>query len=341
MTRGISTLAPSSNRRTLLKFGAAFGMILTAEKLRAQNTSPITVAAVFSFPLHEPWVSRVHDALNNAQSQGHIKYVCTENVKGKAYTNALQGYAKQGVQLIISEAFDNTDAIYKLAKNYPKIAFLVGSTGRPQQPNLSVFDNHIHEPTYLAGMIAGGMSQTGIISLVAGHPVPKTNRLLHAFIDGALEINPDAKFTTAFINSWSDPIKTQQVALHHIQQGADIIYAERAGVEDIAQQHKKLVINNTISTHSSYPETVLVSAVWDASPAIARALTMVERGMFKADDYGKYAHLRYQGSMLQPEDALKKKIPKALLARVNARRQTILDGSFILKLNDAPISPLS
>lgn len=335
MPRCIPTLTPSQTRRTLLKFGTAMGMALTTKKLFALSENPVKVAAVFSFPLHEPWVSRVHEALLRAQANGQITYVFTDNAKDSVYENALRNYANQGAQLIICETFETDIAIDKIAQNYPNIAFLVGSSGRPQIPNISVFDNHIHESTYLAGMLAGGMSQSGIISLIAGHPVPKTNRLLHAFIDGAREIHPDATFLATFIKSWADPIKAQQAALAHIQQGADIIYAERAGVEKVAQQHKILIINNTISSYKQYPETVLASAVWDATPTIERALTMVIRGTFQADDYGKYAHMRYQGSMLSPKAAFESKIPAALLANVRARQETILNGSFTIKRNDA------
>jgi len=338
MNRRVSLPTAPHTRRTFLKLSSAAGIAFAAKTLHAQDALPIDVAAVFSFSLNEPWVSRVHEALLNAQYQGKINYLFTQRAKGDAYIDALRGYAQRGVKLIVSENFENPEPIYTLAKSYPEISFLVGSTGRPQQPNLSVFDNHIHETTYLAGMIAGGMSASGIISLVAGHDVPKTNRLLHAFIDGAKEINPDATFLTTFINSWSDPTKAQHAALEHIKKGADIIYAERAGVEAIAQQHKKFVINNTISAHQQYPDTVLASAVWDASPIITRALLMVERGTFKADDYGKYSHIRYQGSMLSPKESFTRKIPQALLAHVNARYQTILDGSFTIKPNETPIT---
>jgi len=62
---------------------------------------------------------------------------------------------------------------------------------------------------------------------------------------------------------------------------------------------------------------------------------MVIRGTFQADDYGKYAHMRYQGSMLSPIAAFEKKIPRALLANIKARHETILNGTFTIKRNEA------
>ncbi len=96
-------------------------------------------------------------------------------------------------------------AARKVAKDYPQTAFLMGSSGKPQQPNFSVFDNYIQEPAYLTGMIAAGVSKTGKIGLVGGYPIPEVNRLMQAFIDGAKEVNPQAEFTVTFIGSWFDP----------------------------------------------------------------------------------------------------------------------------------------
>ncbi len=42
---------------------------------------------------------------------------------------------------------------------------------------------------YLAGMIAGELTQTGVIGVVGGYPVPEVNRITNAFLAGAREVN--------------------------------------------------------------------------------------------------------------------------------------------------------
>ncbi len=78
----------------------------------------------------------------------------------------------------------------------------------------------------------------------------------------------------------------------------------------------------------------MTSILWNMEPTIDRALTMVERGTFKADDYGKYSQMRYQGSMLAPLGTFERKLPAALWAKVQARQKSILDGTFSVKIND-------
>src|SRR3546814_14571297 len=90
------------------------------------------------------------------------------------------------------------------------------------------------------------------------------------------------------------------------------------------------------STQPQYPDTVVVSALWNMEPTIERALTMVRRGTFKADDYGKYSQMRYQGSMLAPLGTFADKLPDELTVRVRARQKAILDGTFSVKINDNP-----
>ena len=60
--------------------------------------------------------------------------------------------------IIFGDAFGNEEAVRSVAADYPDIAFVFGSGGGPANPNFSVFDNWIHEPAYLAGMLAGGLT---------------------------------------------------------------------------------------------------------------------------------------------------------------------------------------
>jgi basic membrane protein A len=310
------------------------GALWMAKPLGAQSAAPVKVSAVYGVPVDQSWASRVHAALRAAQQRGEIEYRYSENVAALDYERKLREHAQNGAQLIIGEAFENPAFAHRVARAYPKIAFLVGSAERPQQPNLAVFDSHIYEPLYLAGMIAGGLSKSGNIGTIAGHPIPRTNRLVHAFKDGVREVNPDAKFITAFIDSRFNPIAARHAAHDLIYQGVDVLYAERTGAVEAAKQRGVYVVGNAVDWQPYYPDTIITSAVWDLGPTLERALTMVRRGTFQADDYGKYSHMRYQGSALAPLRNFENKVPKALMARVRARQQTMLEGTFTIKLKD-------
>jgi basic membrane lipoprotein Med (substrate-binding protein (PBP1-ABC) superfamily) len=179
-----------TTRRTLLTAGASLVALATGLSLPAFAQEKIKVAAVYTVPVEQQWVSRIHKALDAAKSRGDIDYVFSENVTNADYERVVRQYAEQGNKFIVGEAFAVEAAARKVAKDYPKTAFLMGSSGKPQAPNFAVFDNFIQEPAYLSGMIAGGMTKTNKIGLVGGYPIPEVNRLMHAFMAGAKEINP-------------------------------------------------------------------------------------------------------------------------------------------------------
>ncbi|MBK7063118.1 MAG: BMP family protein [Rubrivivax sp.] len=307
---------------------------LACTSLPALAQSKLKVAAIYTVPVEQQWVSRIDKALKAAVARGEIEYVFSENVSNADYERVMRQYAETGHALVVGESFAVEAAARKVAKDYPKVSFLMGSSGKPQAPNFAVFDNYIQEPAYLSGMIAGGMSKSGKIGMVGGFPIPEVNRLMNAFMAGARETNPKIQFTVSFINSWFDPPKAKEAAFAMIDKGADVMYAERFGVSDAAKERKVLAIGNVINTQAQYPDTVVASALWNMEPTIDAALKAVKAGQFKAEDYGKYSSMKFKGSELAPLGSFEKKVPAALVAKVRAREKDIADGKFSVKVDD-------
>jgi basic membrane protein A len=323
-------------RRHLLA-AAVLSALLASPLAHAQ--AKLKVAAIYTVPVEQQWVSRIDKALKAAVARGEIEYVFSENVTNADYERVMRGYAEKGHTLIVGESFAVEAAARKVAKDYPKVSFLMGSSGKPQAPNFGVFDNYIQEPAYLTGMIAGGMSKTNKIGMVGGYPIPEVNRLMNAFMAGAKEVNPKAEFMVTFINSWFDPPKAKEAAFAMIDKGADILYAERFGVSDAAKEKGKLAIGNVINTQDKYPDTVVASALWNMEPTIGVALKAVKEGKFKAEDLGKYSMMQFRGSELAPLGSFEKKIPPDLVAKVKAKEKAILDGSFKVAVDDNQPKP--
>jgi basic membrane lipoprotein Med (substrate-binding protein (PBP1-ABC) superfamily) len=325
------------NRRLSFTTGVALAAALTAAlaaPLPALAQARLKVAGIYTVPVEQQWVSRIHKALNAAKARGEIDYVFSENVANADYERVMRQYAEGGQQFVIGESFAVEAAARKVAKEYPKTAFLMGSSGKPQAPNFSVFDNYIQEPAYLTGMLAGGMTKSNLIGMVGGYPIPEVNRLMHAFMEGAKEVNPKVKFNVTFIGSWFDPPKAKEAAFAMIDKGADVMYAERFGVSDAAKERKVLAIGNVIDTQAQYPDTVVASALWNMEPTVDAALKKVKGGNFTAEDYGPLSMMKVGGSALSPLGTFEKKVPADLVAKVKAREKAILDGKFTVKVND-------
>ena len=299
-------------------------------------TEKVKVAAIYTLPVEQQWISRIHKALNAAAERGDIEYSFSENVANTDYERVMREFAEQGSQLIVGEVFGLERAARKVAKDYPDTAFLMGSSFGPVAPNFSVFDNWIHEPSYLSGMVAGAATDSNVIGMVGGYAIPEVNRLMHAFMDGARETNPDVKFIVNFIDSWYDPPKAKESAFAMMDAGADIMYAERFGVSDAAVERNVKAIGNVIDTSGDYPGTIMASALWHMEATIDKAIANVSGGTFEASDYGQYSFMAFGGGSLVMDESL---ISAETAAAVKEREAEILDGLFRVNVNDArPVS---
>ena len=328
------TSARSVTRRGALHFIGLVALFFSTTGFAAAQD--MKVAAIYTLPVEQQWISRIHKALNAAAERGDIEYVFSENVANTDYERVMREYAEQGQDLIVGEVFGLERAARKVAKDYPDTAFLMGSSFGPVAPNFAVFDNWIHEPSYLSGMIAGSATESNVIGMVGGYAIPEVNRLMNAFMDGARSVNPDVTFIVNFIDSWYDPPKAKESAFAMMDAGADIMYAERFGVSDAAVERGVKAVGNVIDTSGDYPGTILASALWHMEPTIDKAIANVKSGNFEAADYGQFSFMGYGGGSLVLDEEL---VPAEVVAATREKEAEIMDGLFRVNVNDArPVS---
>lgn len=329
----------------MVQFSRRVGLGLLVSGLLALSANgafaadKVKVAGVYIAPIEQQWISRIHKAMKEAEAKGEIEYVFSENVSPTDSQRVQREYATKGYQLIVGDSFGDERGFRQLAKDFPKTDFLLGSSFGPQGQNLSVFDNYIQDASYLTGMIAGGMTKSNIIGMVGGYPIPEVNRLMQAFMAGALEVNPKVKFSVSFIGSWYDPPKAKEAAFAQIDHGADILYAERFGVTDAAKEKGKLAIGNVIDTQAQYPDTMVASAIWNFEPTAERAIGLVASGKFNGEDYAGYSSMKSGGAELAPLGTFDAKIPAELKAKVMERQAQIKNGAFTVKRDDTEPKP--
>ncbi len=196
------------------------------------------VYGVFATPLEEPWDGAIHAALQSAADDGKIEYKYIDNLStSDAMERSLRDIAtNEKPDAIMGDAFAAEEAVRKVAADFPDIPFAFGSGEPPVEPNMSVFDNWLQDPAYLAGMLAGGLTKSNTIGMVAAMPIPEVNRIVNAFVLGVKETNTNATVKVSFINSFFDPAAAKQAAQAQIAAGADVLFAERDGVIAAAKE---------------------------------------------------------------------------------------------------------
>ena len=302
----------------------------------AKAEAPLFYGA-FATPIEEPWDGVIHAALQKAASEGKIRYEYTDDI-GYAgdMERVLREIAEQSKPAaILGDAFGNEEAVRRVAAEYPDIAFAFGSGLGPAEPNMAVFDNWIHEPAYLCGLIAGGMTKTNVIGVVGGHPVPEVNRIVNAFIEGVKEVNPEAKVLVSFINSWFDPAAAKEAALAQIDAKADVLFAERFGVIEAAVENGLWSFGNMADQNELGPESVLTGPVWNMTPTVEYLVSQVNAGSFTGQDLKDFSMVSKGGAYLAPFHGTDAKIPADILALVKQREEEIEKGLFRVNIDEA------
>ena len=295
----------------------------------------LRVAAVFETPIEEPWVNQIHVALVKAQEELGIEYTWSESVKSADFARVMREYAEGGYQLIMGDSFGAERIARRVAADYPDVAFVFGSGIGPAEPNFAVFDNWIHEPAYLAGLIAGKMTKSNVIGVVAAMPIPEVNRITNAFLNGAREVNPDIKAKVSFIGSFFDPPKAKEAALAQIEAGADVLYAERFGVIEACVEKDVLAISNMSDQSELGPDHVVTDPVWDMYPTVEQAIKVVQAGVFAAQDMGGFSYMAKGGSYLAPFHNFDDRLPADVMQLVEEKSAEIMAGNYRVEVDES------
>ena len=338
------------SKRALILTGLLLALVLLAACTVAPAGAPAAPAAqapakeklvvfgAYATAIEEPWDGVIHAALNKAMDAGAIDYTYTDDI-GYAgdMERVLQEVAeKNKPDIIFGDAFGNEEAVRRVAAQYPEIAFVFGSGGGPAEPNFSVFDNWIHEPAYLSGMLAGGLTKSNVIGVVGGLPVPEVNRIVNAFIAGATAVNPEVDVKTSFINSWFDPAAAKEAALAQIDAGADVLFAERFGVIEAAAEKGLYSFGNMSDQKELAPASVVSGPVWNMNPTVDYIISQVKAGAYTAQDLKDFSMFAKGGATLAPINTeVTGGIPQELIDQVTAKEQEIKSGVFRVDINEA------
>jgi len=309
--------------------------------LNASAAKPFKIAAIFQTAIEEPWDGVIHQACLKAQKEmGNIEYEFTEKIAAADFEKVLREYAERGFDLIVGDAFlAGEDPARRIAKDYPEIAFAFGSEFGPVAPNFSVFDNWIHEPSYLCGVIAGRLTKSNVLGVVAAIPIGEVNRLVNAFKAGALKVNPKVKVKISYIGGWFDPPKAKEAAIAQIEAGADLIFAERFGVFEAAKEKGVLAFGNMSDQNEMAPGVVITGPMWDMYPTIKFCIEMVQKNAWVSMDLGEWSMMAKGGSRLAPFHSFEKTLPADVIKEVRDLEKKILSGTYRVPVDEQkPVS---
>ena len=243
-------------------------------------------------------------------------------------------YGAKGFDLVFGHGFEFQDAALRVAPSHPGTVYITTS-GTSVAKNVGGAEFAFEEASYLAGMVAGGMTKTNILGVIGGTELPPVKRSFAAFEQGALAVNPRARIVISYIGNWDDVSAGKEHAIAQIARGADVVFqnADAAGLgvfQAIKEANGVLAIGSNSNQNDIVPEVTLGSVVIDLPHAFLLIAREVREGSFS----GKVFSLGLNDEVVTfvPNPAIASRIPQALIATMDSARKTMVDGTFRSRL---------
>ena len=334
------------NNRTNIALIISFliiGSILGCERIQ-ESSKNIYAPEVESFKVgmllpgsisDQGWNALAYDGLKAIEAELGAEIDSVESLTPDAWEADFRAYAMDGYQLIFGHGYEYQDAAIAVAQDYPEIVFITsaGASGAIRE-NVAPIVFRLEQATYLLGMIAGLMTQTGKIGIVGGQDLPSGRSTFIAFEGGVHSVNPDAVVQRAYVGDWEDIGKAREIATTQIQAGVDFIFhnANEAGLgvfeavvlsQDAGKTVYAFGANRDQSAVS--PRAVLANAVITPK-AYLQLATAVKAKTFESKLY--IFTMTTDGAIaLTYNPELKNQVPQEVQRKVEEARQQILAGT--------------
>jgi basic membrane protein A len=255
-----------------------------------------------------------HEAMVMAEEDLGIKTTLLEAAKLSDLERNLTKAASEGYDLVVGIGFNFTKPMTIVAPEFPDTKFVIVD-GVVEGPNVMSLDFAVEEGSFLVGVLAAGMSETGTIGFITALDIPEMEIYEAGYISGAMSINPDIKVVSGFTQSWFDVSACKELALGQYDQGADVIYtaagSSSLGTIQAAEEKGFWAIGADIDQDSLSPGNVLTSMVIHVDTVVYDAVKAACEGTFEgglkvyglAEGGVGYSELKYTRDLI-PEDLL-------------------------------------
>lgn len=229
------------------------------------------------------WSQSAYDGLQKIKSD--LSAETLQPVEGPALAQvetSMRDMANQGATLVFGHGSEYDDAAKAAAGEFPKTTFVVMG-GKSTGPNLIPIQLQSQQATYLAGMLAAGMTKSNKIGLVGGMELPIIKQAFTAFERGAQAVKPNVEIKTTYTGSFDDVAKAKQQAQALLDGGADVLMhnANDAGAgvfQAVQEKPGTMVIGANADQSSQATDQNLGSFILDVPAAMEGVAKAVKEG---------------------------------------------------------------
>jgi basic membrane protein A and related proteins len=238
--------------------------------------------------------SLANQGLERAASQLGVDIRVLESKSDADYIPNLSTLAEEGYDLVVSVGFLMGEATHQAAEAYPDTNFAIidfayggdgcEDTNSCELPNLQGLLFKEQEPGYLAGYLAGLVTESNTISSVGGIKIPPVDRYIAGYQAGAKASNSGIKTLNGYSEDFVDQAKCKEVALDQIAKGSDVVFqvAGGCGLGALDAAAEKGVWGIGVDADQAFlGEHVLTSALKKVDEAVYQTIEAQANGAFE------------------------------------------------------------
>ena len=290
---------------------------------------PMKIAFAYVGPVGDGGWTFAHDNARKAIEKefgDKVKTSFVENVPESADAErVILDMATQGNKLIFGTTFGYMDPMLKVAPDFKDVKF-EHATGYKQADNMRTYDSRTYEGAYMAGIIAGKMTKTNTLGIVASIPIPEVIRNINAFTMGAQMSNPKIKTKVVWVNGWFDPPKETEAATALINGGADVLFqnTDSPAVLKTAEGKGKRAFGWDSDMTAYGPKAHLASAIINWGPYYIKATKEALDGSWKGGGGVWYGVKEGAIDIV----SIAEDVPAETKAKVEEVKKGLADGSY-------------
>lgn len=275
-----------------MRSAAALFLLVQMSVLVACNSHPATPAANpgFRVALLTPgsisdagWNAAAFNGLQLIKSKLGAETALVQTKSPADFEDAFRDFASRGFDLVFAHGFEYTDAALEVAKQFPNTYFVV-SSGSSSSSNVASITFNVDQATYVEGVLAGGVSKTGVVGAIGGIELPSIRLTFDGFRKGFLSVQPKGRVLVSYTGNFDDVGAAKEAALSQISQGADVLIhdadAAGLGVFVAASQAHVYAFGTFNNQNNIAPDVVLASAVTSTPLAFLKIATEVKNKQF-------------------------------------------------------------
>lgn len=312
------------------RFGIGILLVLSFVTYSFAEKEAFKVALLTTGPVTDGgWNASAYEGLRLIENNLGAETSQMETHTPLEFEEGFREYAKLGYDLVIGHGFEFQDAALKVGRSYPQTVFLVSAGNKTAGQNVSPVSFELGEATYLLGMVAGNLSETGVVGVIGGMALPPVKKAFDGFRAGFSSVRPDGKVLETYLGSWEDVSGAKEAALAQMRQNADFIIhnadAAAWGIVQAARSKKNVGVFGTNRDQTKEaPEVIWASAVCDIPAVLYRNAEKVKAGNFMPREapYG----LKENGVWIAYTPEFKKRLSASLIQELDRQKEKFLSG---------------